>query len=126
MLRPVSTAVGPLVSRINVVYLYVSEMERSVAFYRDLLGIPLEGDQDWQEASLGATRFALHRAHEGIGELSSGTVQVSLEVEDVDAAAERLRGAGVSVKETMRDDWGAAVQVVDPDGYEIYLFEPPR
>jgi predicted enzyme related to lactoylglutathione lyase len=119
------TTVEPLVRGLNVVYLYVSETARSAAFYRDLLGIPLEGDDDWQEASLGGTRFALHRAHEGVGELSSGTVHVNLEVADLAAAEERLRAAGVEVRETMREDWGAAARVVDPDGYELYLFEPP-
>jgi predicted enzyme related to lactoylglutathione lyase len=126
MLRRVRTTAEPLVSRISVVYLYVSDMERSAAFYRDLLGIPLEGDGDWQEASLGGVRFALHRTHEGIGELSSGTVQVNLEVADVDAAAERLRAAGVEVGEAMRDDWGAALEVRDPDGYRLSLYQPPR
>jgi len=126
MLRPVRTTAEPLVSRINVVYLYVSDMERSAAFYRDVLGIPLEGDADWQEASLGGVRFALHRTREGIGGLSSGTIHVSLEVDDVDAAAERLRAAGVEVGEAMRDDWGSALEVSDPDGYRLYLFQPPR
>ena len=119
------TTTEPLVRRLNVVYLYVSEIERSVGFYRDLLGIPLEGDDDWQEASLGGTRFALHRTHEGIGEPSSGTIHVNLEVADLDAAAERLRAAGVEVEETMREEWGAAAKVVDPDGYELFLFQPP-
>ena len=125
MLRAMGTLTEPLVRSVGVVYLYVSDMERSLGFYRDLLGIPLVGDGDWQEASLGGTRFALHRRHEGIGELSSGTIHVSLEVADADAAAERVRAAGVEVKETMRDEWGTAVQVADPDGYELYLFQPP-
>ena len=120
------TTVEPLVRGLNVVYLYVSEMARSAAFYRDLLGIPLEGDDDWQEASLGGTRFALHRAHEGIGELSSGTVHVNLEVADLADAEERLRDAGVEVRNSMREDWGASARVGDPDGYELSLFEPPR
>jgi len=120
-----ATTAKPLVSRVNVVYLYVREMERSVAFYRDLLGIPLRGDEHWQEATLGGTRFALHEAHEGTGALSAGTVHVSLEVADVDAAAEQLRAAGVETRETMRDEWGAALQIRDPDGYELYLFQPP-
>ena len=30
------------------------------------------------------------------------------------------------VAETMRDEWGAAAEVTDADGYRIYLFEPPR
>lgn len=125
MLRAMATRAAPLVTKVNVVYLYVSDMERSSSFYRDLLGIPLEGDDHWQEASLGGTRFALHRAHEGIGELSAGTIHVNLEVDDIDAAAERLTDAGVDVHETMRDDWGAAVRVSDPDGYELYLYQPP-
>jgi predicted enzyme related to lactoylglutathione lyase len=125
MLRAVGTTTEPLVRRLNVVYLYVSEMERSLGFYRDLLGIPLEGDAGWQEASLGGTRFALHLAHEGTGVLSSGSVHVNLEVADLDAATERLRAAGVEVEETMRDDWGAAARIIDPDGYELYLFQPP-
>ena len=126
MLRPVPTTAEPLVSKINVVYLYVSEMERSLRLYRDVLGIPLEGDGDWQEASLGGTRFALHRTREGVGALSSGTVHVNLEVADVDAAAERLRAGGVEIGEIMRDDWGSALELTDPDGYRLYLFQPPR
>jgi catechol 2,3-dioxygenase-like lactoylglutathione lyase family enzyme len=120
-----ATAAAPLVTRVNVIYLYVSDMARSLAFYRDLLGIPMEGDEGWQEAMLGDTRFALHHAHEGIGDLSAGTIHVTLEVGDVDDAAARLRSAGVEVEETMREDWGAAVRVRDPDGYELYLFQPP-
>jgi lactoylglutathione lyase len=125
MLRAVGTTTEPLVSRLNVVYLYVSEMERSLGFYRDLLGIPLEGDGDWQEASLGGTRFALHLAHDNIGPLSSGSVHVNLEVDCLETATARLRAAGVAVEETMRDDWGAAARITDPDGYELYLFQPP-
>lgn len=125
MLRAVGTTTEPLVRRLNVVYLYVSEMERSLGFYRDLLGIPLEGDEDWQEASLGETRFALHLAHEGIGPLSAGSIHVNLEVADLDAATERLHTAGVEVEETMREDWGAAARITDPDGYELYLFQLP-
>ena len=116
----------PLVTRLNNVYLYVRDMERSRAFYRDLLGIPLEGDEHWVEATLeGGTRFALHATHEGVGELSSGTIHVDFEVAGADAAADRLRRAGVHVRESMRDEYGTAFEVVDPDGYRIYLFEPP-
>jgi catechol 2,3-dioxygenase-like lactoylglutathione lyase family enzyme len=100
-------------------------MERSLAFYRDLLGIPMSGDGHWQEALLGGTRFALHETHDSIGELSAGTIHVNLEVADIDAAAGRMREAGVEAEEMMREDWGAAVRVRDPDGYELYLFQPP-
>ena len=42
MLRVMATAAESLVRGLSVVYLYVTDMERSLAFYRDLLGIPLE------------------------------------------------------------------------------------
>ena len=125
MLRAMGTAVEPLVRKLNVVYLYVSDMERSLRFYRDLLGLRLEGDNDWQEAALHETRFALHRAHEGTGQLSAGTIHVNFEVADLNEAVERLAAAGVTVEPAMRDEWGASAKVVDPDGYELYLFEPP-
>jgi lactoylglutathione lyase len=126
MLRTMATDVTPLVSRISVVFLYVRDLERSLAFYRDVLGIPLQAEEGgWAEAQLGEVRFALHVAHEGIGELSSGTIHLDFEVKDADAATERVQAAGLEVVEVMREDWGTAVTVVDPDGYRIQLFQPP-
>jgi catechol 2,3-dioxygenase-like lactoylglutathione lyase family enzyme len=116
---------APLVSRLNVVYLYVRDVARSRAFYRDIFGIPLDGDEHWQEADLGGTRFALHEWHEGVGEPSSGTVHLSFEVAELDEAVRLLREAGIEPGEPMRDTWGAAVEVVDPDGYRVHLFQPP-
>jgi lactoylglutathione lyase len=115
----------PLVSRISVVYVYVRDIGRSVAFYRDVLGVPLEGDEHWAEATLeNGMRFALHST-DGDVELGSGTVRIDFEVADVDAAAERLREAGIETGEVERDFWGAACEFVDPDGYRLHLFEPP-
>lgn len=115
----------PLVSRINVVYLYVRDMARSLAFYRDVLGIPLAGDEQWAEATTAnGVRFALH-ATDADGELGSGTMRVDLEVADVEEAAARLREHGVEVGDVERDDWGAACEFVDPDGYRLHLFERP-
>ena len=113
-------------SRLNVVYLYVRDVGRSAAFYRDTLGIPVAGDDDWAEATFpDGVRFALHRAHEGIGEIGSGTMRIDFEVADIDEAAERLRAAGVEIGEIELDFWGSALEVVDPDGYRVHLFQPP-
>jgi catechol 2,3-dioxygenase-like lactoylglutathione lyase family enzyme len=122
----VATTTTPIVARINVVYLYVRDVSRSLEFYRGLLGIPLEGDDSWAEATFpGGTRFAVHALHERVGEPSSGTIHLDFEVADVDSAVRLLRDAGVEVGETIRDEWGAAIEVVDPDGYRVFLFQPP-
>ena len=116
---------APLASRINVVYLYVRDLERSATFYRDVLGIPLAGDEHWAEAAFpDGVRFALHATDADV-ELGSGTIRIDFEVEDVDTAAARLREAGVEVGEVERDAWGAACEFVDPDGYRLHVFERP-
>jgi predicted enzyme related to lactoylglutathione lyase len=126
MLRNVATEAAPLVTGLEVVYLYAKDMARSAAFYRDLLGIRLEGDDDWLEAKLGATRFALHHWHEGAPEPVTGGIHVDFRVDDADAAAERLRAQGIDVREEMREEYGIVYAVTDPAGYEIYLFGLPR
>ena len=108
---------------IAVVYLYVTDLERSLRFYRDLLGIPLEQIQPhWAEAQLGETRFALHLADESSRPNVPNTIRVSLRVDDLGAAVERLRAAGVECGEIVREAWGSLSEVRDPDGYEIGLF----
>ncbi len=118
-----------MISRVSVVYLYASDLERSLAFYRDVLGLRLERhphDEHWAEVAFAnGTRFALHRATHRPPH-APATVEVSFEVEDVDAAVERLRAAGATVTQVMHEPWGSLATVVDPDGYELGLFAPPR
>ena len=114
------------VEGIEVIYLYVRDLQRSLDFYRDV-GIPLEicpYDASWAEARLAGVRFALHEAHEGAEPRSPNSVRVSLRVDDVGAEAERLRAAGVEVGEVRREWWGTVCELRDPDGYELNLFAP--
>ena len=117
---------GRLVSGLSVVYLYVKDVEQAAAFYRDVLGIPLQGDDDWVEATFPeGIRFALHRWHEGAPEISAGSVNVNFAVADIDDAAGRLRAAGVEVGEIHRETYGSFFTFVAPEGYRLELFQPP-
>lgn len=121
----------PLVSRISVVFLYVGDLERSLHFYRDLLGLPLQTDAhdpDWAEAKVpGGFRFALHEAGPTSARPQTpGTIVIDFETDDLDTAMERLRGAGVRLGRVMHEPWGSVCEVFDPDGYRIDLFKPAR
>jgi len=112
-----------VISRINVVWLYVRDLQRSTTFYRDVLGIPLQGDGDWVEATFpDGVRFALHQAH---GDVSPGTVNVDFEVADIDDAVAKLAEAGVEVGTITREAFGCFAGFKDPDGYSLELFQPP-
>src|SRR5919106_1305378 len=74
--------------RINVVYLYVGDLDRSIAFYRDHLGIPLKRhatDPHWAEAHLDpGIRFALHASGPSLRPQVPGTVRVNFEESDLE------------------------------------------
>jgi lactoylglutathione lyase len=108
--------------------LAVSDFERSLAFYRDVLGLTFDVSEGWAEATFpGGTRFALHAFHEGAPEPgTNGALHVDFAVDDIDAAAARLREAGVEVGEIHRQRYGSHCTFVDPDGYELELFQPAR
>ena len=114
-----------LVSAIDNVHIYVRDVPRSLAFYRDVLGMSFTGDEHWSETDLGGVRFALHEWSERVDETGSGGVSVNFRVDDADAAAEHVRAAGYEVREQMREEYGISYEVVDPDGYRIYLFQKP-
>ena len=126
MLPAMAAETSPLVTGLDNVHIYVRDMGRSAAFYRDVLGIPLEGDDHWMEADLGGVRFALHEASPSVPELTSGGVAVNFRVDDADEAAARIRDAGLEAREQMREAYGTSFEVVDPDGYLIYIFQPRR
>ena len=127
MLRLVATEVEPVVNGLSVVYLYVRDLDRSLAFYRDALGLAFDVSEGWAETTLpGGTRFALHAMHEGAAAPRMGTIHVDFGVDDIDAAAERLRAAGVEVQEIHRQQYGSHCTFTDPDGYELELFQPSR
>jgi lactoylglutathione lyase len=119
--------------RLGYVIVFVADLERSVAFYRDVIGLPfrLEGDGYVEFATQGA-RFGLYdrnRLEELTGhdpeppEHPGG--EVVLLVEDVDAEAARLRAAGATILSGPVDrPWGhRTLHVEDPDGFVVELAE---
>ncbi|MFG3641963.1 VOC family protein [Micromonospora sp. NPDC047762] len=107
--------------------LLVTDLQRSLNFYRDVLGFS-EVDQGAHNAVLasGATRIVL-REVTGAAPISRRLVHVNLEVSDIEAAYERLRESGVRFtyaprvvnRGTKLEGWAAAFR--DPDGHGVAL-----
>ncbi|MEV4660297.1 VOC family protein [Micromonospora sp. NPDC049301] len=107
--------------------LLVTDLARSLGFYRDMLGFT-EVDQGAGNAVLasGTTRLVL-REVTGAAPISRRLVHVNLEVDDIEAAYGRLRESGVRFtyaprvvnRGTRLEVWAAAFR--DPDGHGIAL-----
>ncbi|RQW94985.1 VOC family protein [Micromonospora inaquosa] len=107
--------------------LLVTDLPRSLGFYRDVLGFS-EVDQGAHNAVLasGTTRLVL-REVTGAAPISRRLVHVNLEVNDIEAAYERLRESGVRFtyaprvvnRGTKLEAWAAAFR--DPDGHGVAL-----
>jgi lactoylglutathione lyase len=117
-------------SKVDYIMVIVSDMHRSVAFYRDTLGLRLKFESPgWSEFDTGATTLALHpgtRAAGGAAPAASGPVagtsSPGFSVPDLNAAYAELRGRGAQfvMPPTERKEEGIWLAVcVDPDGLPI-------
>jgi lactoylglutathione lyase len=118
------------------VILYVSDLESSVAFYRDVLGVPLKFvDHGYAEFATQGARLGLFDPA-GLQDLIGRSrpapgpgAEVLFLVDDVDREAARLRDAGATILSGPVDrPWGhRTVHVADPDGHVVELAqEIPR
>ncbi len=115
--------------------LYVEDLERSVEFYRDVIGLPYKfTDAGYAEFGTDGTRFALYERRRaewltGQAVTPGPAAEIVLVVEDVDACADRLAAQGVTVLSGPTDrPWGhRTVHVADPDGFVVeFAQEIPR
>ena len=101
--------------------------ERSLAFYRDVLGLAV-----YREFP-GGTVFFLGGGHLEVsgrrepGEEADDRVRLWVQVRDIDAAHDALRARGATVlREPRREPWGLdEMWVADPDGLRIAVVEVP-
>ncbi|MGW0998038.1 VOC family protein [Streptomyces sp. NPDC002520] len=106
-----------------------TDPERSRAFYGERLGLAV-----YREFGTGPERGTVYFLGGGFLEVSgrsdappSPAVRLWLQVEDVAAAHEELRGRGVEiVREPVKEPWGLVeMWISDPDGIPIVLVEVP-
>jgi lactoylglutathione lyase len=122
--------------RVDYLILYVRDLDRAVAFYADVVGLPLRLRRSgYAEFATDNLKFALYQRDRLPGLLGAEAAgrgpagETLFLVEDVDAEAERLRGAGLTILSGPSDrPWGhRTVHLLDPDGNVVELAqEIPR
>ena len=117
--------------RVNYAIVFVSDMDRSVVFYRDVLGLPLKFESPhWTEFATEGATLALHICdtenpdQENIGREVAGHCRTGFCVADLDTFHQRMIDNKVPVVQTPEEVFGARIaQYVDPDGMTLSVSE---
>ncbi|MBI4382842.1 MAG: VOC family protein [Nitrospinae bacterium] len=117
-----------MIGRIAFTHYCVADMDRSVDFYQNALGLKLLFKRDdWSEFEIGGQRIALRFVDGWRGSSSGGSgATVSFLAEPIEGAVDRLKKLGVRFIDELRVyPYGKLASFIDPDGNSIGLYQPP-
>lgn len=121
--------------KLDYAIVFVSDMKRSVEFYRDVLGLPLKFESPhWSEFATEGTTLALHPADainpvpSSEGTTPAGSCHPGFMVDDLDAFHRTLMAKGVKCIQPpkLQDFGGKLALYADPDGLPLSVTETPR
>jgi lactoylglutathione lyase len=124
-----------MMSKVGYSRIVVSDLKRSIEFYRDVLGVPLKFEaENWAEFATLGTRLALKAGAPPVaaipeknadGQPIAGRVGIAFEVKNLDQVYRDLSAKGVQFTQPPTDEGigGRMATLLDPDGLEIALGE---
>ena len=129
------TATTTIVTTFHGVRYLVTDVKRAAEFYTTHLGFTLEHQMLPAFATVALGPLKIHLSGPGASgsrplpdggkQSSGGSNRVVLRVKDLPAVIDTLRGAGASFRGAVETGpGGSQIQVLDPDGNPVELFEP--
>jgi catechol 2,3-dioxygenase-like lactoylglutathione lyase family enzyme len=117
--------------RVSYAIIFVSDMKRSVAFYRDTLGLPLKFETPgWTEFATQGATLALHSSQQPASgqdnpeQVPAGRCRPGLSVPDLDEFHKKLIAAKVPCVQEPKSVFGVRIaQYLDPDGLGVSVSE---
>jgi len=104
----------------------VSNLKKSITFYKDLLGLKLLLKNDnWAEFNINGQRFAIHenKNNKKLGARSGATVY--FEAKPIEAVVKDLKMKGIVFhKDIEAYPYGKLILFFDPDNNSLGLYEP--
>lgn len=112
-----------MIGKLALFMVVVKDMERSVAFYRDVLGLKLLFQTPgWSSLDAGNVQVGLHSESEHLKVHPTESAQLGFYVDDIHQAVARLKSSGVHVlMPPKQEEFGWLSVFTDPDGYHIQL-----
>jgi len=110
--------------RLGAVILLVSDMDKSIKFYRDILELPIKNtSSEWIEFFSSGTVLALHPS-KSKSKTKNSRVLVGFMVSNLETVAKKLKDKKVEFfKEPKEESFGKHAILADPDGHLISIAE---
>jgi catechol 2,3-dioxygenase-like lactoylglutathione lyase family enzyme len=111
--------------KVGAVILLVSNMEKSIRFYKDTLGIPVKTkSKDWTEFFNRDTVLALHPAKKKSKIKTGSGILVGFEVSDLESTVKKLKEKKVKFFKKLKEEpFGKHAILQDPDGHLVSIAE---
>ena len=111
--------------RISAVILLVSNMKKSIEFYKDVLGMEVKQQaEDWVEFSKQGTVLALHPTKKKKKLTKNINMLIGFDVSELESVCSNLEKKKVTFhKKVTNEAFGRHAIIEDPDGHLISLAE---
>ena len=121
-----------MTARLSFVGLAVRDLEASIQFYGDVLGLPVRDDDGEQPFrwiggpySVVATDDVVLALFPAVEAAATSAATLGFTLPDLEAVHERAVATAASVYDELRDtQWGRRAMYHDPDGHVVVVTEP--
>lgn len=112
-----------MIGKLGLVMVVVKDMDRSVAFYRDVLGLKLQFQTpEWSQFDAGNIHVGLHAESDRLKVHPTESAQFGFYVDDIQQTVAELKSKGVHIlRPPKQETFGTLSIFTDPDGYHIEI-----
>lgn len=115
-----------MLKKIPYITLWVEKFDETVKFYRDILGLKAEyQDQNFVRFETEGTKLFFHRIMDKQKQ-NNEKIELHFETEDVDETSKNLKGRGIKFSHEPKNmPWGSRIaSFTDPEGFTVELVGP--
>ena len=113
--------------KLATIWLFSKDTNRAGEFYRDVLKMKQIEHGETNSFDGGGLRLSIHPLPKGLKRVPNGECFLVFYVKNgLEQKYEQLKKKGARFSEAIKDEpFGETARLKDPDGHDIYLWQPP-